>query len=339
MPNRQQKLIEYLKEVAGDVPKIESLPDTTLKRIPFFLRDNYTLELITIMGHRFVVANAKGKVEIKPGQIVAHADLLRKTQENDIAFVFPLLPAYLRQRLVQKGVAFIVPGIHLFLPFMAMDFRTRTRTTIYAQGDAEGPLSMPSQMVVLYHLQRQPLGEHTLGQLSKQFNYSAMTLSRVIAELTRREICEAQRDGVRKHLRFVAAGRGLWQKVSPYFQSPVMATKMARIDKNMKAHFLHAGITALSEYTMLADDPVPAVAIFNPDWRRALKESKITDLPYPDETGACVEVWGYDPKLLAEPGSSTVDRLSLYLSCKDNQDERVQSALEKLLEDVQWSKG
>jgi len=290
------------------------------------------------MGHRFAVANAKGKVEIKPGQIAAHADLLRKTQENDTAFVFPALPAYLRQRLVQKGVAFIVPGIHLFLPFMAMDFRTRTRTTLYAQGDAEGPLSMPAQMVVLYHLQRQHIGEHTLGQLSKQFNYSAMTLSRVLAELTRREICEVQRDGVRKRLRFVAVGRGLWQKTLPYFQSPVVATKTVRIDKNIKAHFLHAGITALSDYTMLADDPVPAVAIFTPNWRRALKEGTITERSCLEDLGTKVEVWGYDPKLLVEMGNTAVDRLSLYLSCKNNQDERVQGALEKLLEDVQWSK-
>jgi len=43
MPNRQQLLIEYLKEVTGDVPKVESLPETILKHIPFFLRDNYTL--------------------------------------------------------------------------------------------------------------------------------------------------------------------------------------------------------------------------------------------------------------------------------------------------------
>jgi hypothetical protein len=47
-----------------------------------------------------------------------------------------------------------------------------------------------------------------------------------------------------------------------------------------------------------------------------------------------VEVWRYDPRLLSK--TETVDKLSLYLSLKDNEDERVQIELENLMNEIQW---
>ena len=44
-----------------------------------------------------------------------------------------------------------------------------------------------------------------------------------------------------------------------------------------------------------------------------------------------VEVWRYDPKLLGENGM--VDRLSLYLSLRDTEDERVRKEVKKLIID------
>jgi len=276
-------MTEYLKNITGTVPEISVLTDSTLKKIPFFLRDHYTLQIVTLMGHSFVVATEKNQITVKPSQFIAHADLLRKTLDTDIAFAFTTLPAYLRQRFVQNGIAFIVPGTQMFLPFMMMDFRSRTRNAVNVAGDAEGRISMPGQMVLLYHLQCEPIENRTLGQLSKQFNYSAMTLSRVLAELAKRGICETHKDGVRKYPKFVASGHDLWEKALPYLQTPITAIETARIDENNIKRFPHAGITALSDYTMLADDPSLTVAIASSDWQRSLKDGSITKLPDQDE--------------------------------------------------------
>ena len=48
-----------------------------------------------------------------------------------------------------------------------------------------------------------------------------------------------------------------------------------------------------------------------------------------------IEVWKYNPKTLVEDvfnENSVVDPLSLYLSLKDNQDERIEMALEQIIE-------
>jgi DNA-binding MarR family transcriptional regulator len=54
-----------------------------------------------------------------------------------------------------------------------------------------------------------------------------------------------------------------------------------------------------------------------------------------DEPGALhVEVWSYPPTLFARDG--LVDPLSLYLSLRDTEDERVESALDQMMGDVSW---
>jgi len=53
------------------------------------------------------------------------------------------------------------------------------------------------------------------------------------------------------------------------------------------------------------------------------------------EPNACeLEVWSYSPKMFEKKGR--VDRFSLYLSMKGDTDERVQSAMEELMEQVEW---
>ena len=335
----KQKVLEYLKEVAGSIPAIKVPAETAFKKLPFFLQDNYSLRYITLMGRRFVLAAVKGgALEVTPNQLATHGKQLRDSLEAEVAFEFRELPAFIRQRLVQKGIAFIVPGTQMFLPFMMMDVRSKTRNVVHAIGNVEGPLSLPAQLILLYHLQRKSLADQTLGKLSGQFKYSAMTLSRAVVELTKRGICDAQREGVRKYLRFTGYGQNLWRKALPFLRSPVVGTKAVLFEKHNTARYLHAGITGLSDYTSLADDPIPTIALTEKEWKIALKNSGITELPYLDEQCVRVEIWGYDAKLLIEPGKTAVDRLSLYLSCKDNHDERVQIALENLQESVQWSK-
>lgn len=53
-----------------------------------------------------------------------------------------------------------------------------------------------------------------------------------------------------------------------------------------------------------------------------------------DEADLEVEVWTYKPSLLSE--GPAVDQLSLYLSLRDDTDERVQSALDEMMRGVTW---
>jgi DNA-binding MarR family transcriptional regulator len=332
------KLVQYIKDISGSIPEIKPLDSSVLKRLPFFIKDTYALHLITLLNHQFVLATSKGPLEITPGQLEMQANLIRQSANEDVAFEFQMLPAFLRQRLVQKSIAFIVPGTHLFLPFMIMDFRSKTRNITYQINNEPGSLSMPAQLVLLYNLQCSNIDNMTSGDLSTRFNYSPMTLSRVFTEMTQKGLCEINRDGVKKRIKFMKRGLALWETARPYLQSPIITTKIIAHDNTIQVPHYNAGMTALSEYTSLADDPTPTVALFKQDWHSLLKSNHIIEQPYEDEQSIRVEIWGYNPTILVNHDGKSVDRLSLYLTCNESKDERVQTALEELLENIQWSK-
>ena len=71
----------------------------------------------------------------------------------------------------------------------------------------------------------------------------------------------------------------------------------------------------MRHYTMLAEPAAPIVAI---DKLMAREDAALLSKQYGDIK---VEVWKYSPLLLSENG--IVDRLSLYLSMRDSDDERI----------------
>jgi hypothetical protein len=52
----------------------------------------------------------------------------------------------------------------------------------------------------------------------------------------------------------------------------------------------------------------------------------------------CIEVWKYSPFALTKgvTKQNNVDPLSLYLSLRENKDERIEMALEKIIENYIW---
>jgi len=68
-----------------------------------------------------------------------------------------------------------------------------------------------------------------------------------------------------------------------------------------------------------------------------LQHHQVAELALQELDSIEIEIWSYDPALFGQDG--TVDRLSLYLSLKDNHDERVESALDHHDEGNEMVKG
>ena len=88
-----------------------------------------------------------------------------------------------------------------------------------------------------------------------------------------------------------------------------------------------AGISALAEYSNLNDDTEQTYALYSRDFDKTL--------PTFEYSGQKLELWRYDPRLLCGNGRS-IDKLSLYLSLKEEHDPRVKGELSKMMEEFQW---
>jgi len=177
---------------------------------------------------------------------------------------------------------------------------------------------------------RQPV---TPKKLAKQLGYSAMTMSRALDEIEGNQLGTIKREG-RERLLLPEIKRVLWTRVQPFLKNPVrdvVRIKEENLPRNLR---LAAGTTALAQWSMLNPPKEPVYALGRQDWKKL--SSKVETIPVEDDGTCHVQLWRYDPRLFAKNQKGCVDPFSLYLSLRQNGDERIESALEEMMEKIEW---
>src|SRR5258708_7244288 len=160
-----------------------------------------------------------------------------------------------------------------------------------------------------------------------------MTVTRIAKELAVFQLAEAG-SGKEKDLSFDQKGKDLWNKALPFLSTPVKEIWFC--DENISdEHLLESGGFALDEYSMLSPPDMMSYAVGKEAFRslKALGRLPRLNKQYGDFK---IEVWHYDPLLLSGPDSKVVDKLSLYLSLQQQNDERVLAALSELINTIEW---
>jgi len=160
-----------------------------------------------------------------------------------------------------------------------------------------------------------------------------MTMTRALDELEGAGLGQIVMEGRERVLRFDQDKKSLWGNALETLRSPVRKRLWVEHSIN-KPLGMKAGLSALAHYSDLAEPQNPVLALAGAEWKRIKtnKNLKVLEILEPD---ACeLEIWSYPPDLFAREG--VVDRFSLYLSTQTNDDERVESALAKMMEQVAW---
>lgn len=318
-------LINYLNSIGGDLPWIEPLPDLA-SQLPPFLRQRYRISRADLFGRKYLLAIEEPREgDPSPTEYARDARTLKERLSADVILILSNIPAYVRNRLIHQKVPFIVPGTQMFLPMLMIDLREHFPKS---KTNSQDVLSAVSQLVILYHLLRESVSETPLWQIASRLGYSPMAISKAKDELQNANLCEVRRSGRTVSLHFDLQGKNLWQKAEPPLSTPVKRTQWFRWGKqNVQA--VSAGITALSKYSMLEDDPLPTYAMRDKDFVAALQKGEVYGCGGREDAEARMESWKYDPSILARSGIA--DPLSLYLSLRHSADERVQKEIEKLI--------
>ena len=241
---------------------------------------------------------------------------------REVVLVFDSLPFRSREYLLRARIPFLVGKKQIYLPFLG--------TYLQEKGDAEMPIGdklLPSAQLVLLHFLyggAKPLKAVSAG---RNLNLTPASISRAFAQLGKLQLGTIRQDGPNHVLFYDWQPSALFQKAKYYLANPVKRT--IYVPKEfLKEDMPLSGLSALSEMTMLGE---PACQCYATDRIADLLPFSSSTLLDPDSWTA-VEKWRYDPKVLGE--GKTVDPLSLALSFKDSQDERVQMAIEHLLIDL-----
>lgn len=324
----KQRLLMHLETVAGERLDMVS---TQASALPLFLRERYELYAARLFGREvFLAFEVEGWEGGSPSEYGKHAETMRNSLGKAVVVVLPILPSYARNRMVQMGIPFIVPGNQVFLPGSLIDLREHFPQANPKKREWLGPAA---QCTMLFHLLRTPLQGISLKNISGKLEYSPMMLTKVKDELEAAGLCKTVRKGRSLVMEFVAHGQSLWELALPHLRSPVKKTHWVQWRHPGPSAKL-AGMSALSRKAAITDDRLPTYALAHSAFQGYLEQGVCVGCQDAEEAAARIELWSYPPERLAN--GEAVDPLSLLLSLRHSADERVQQQLEQIIQDIKW---
>ncbi len=318
-----KNLERYLSEVTGLKVTVDVKSHSDL---PYFFSRQYALYRLLIGNTRFTAVFLQEEEEFKPVQFIKHMRQVASIDIDELCVVALSLPSYVRKRLIEQGTAFVVPGVQMYLPSLGMELRERSVRKKPLMVERFNPAT---QVVLINWLLGRAEEAVTPLALSKQLWYSAMTMSRALDELEASKIARVERFGRERFVSFASDRKTIWQESLPRLRNPISKTVRILEHELNRQDVLPAGIAALANRSMLNEPNYPEYAISREGWK-VMEKAGIDKIPV-EEPGTCLlQVWCYDPKVLEVDGY--VDPFSLYLSLQDENDERVEMALEEMME-------
>lgn len=290
-------------------------------KLPYFLSDTYGFEEVEILGCRCLFISPKGKVP-PISSVRTHLALIRKVDDAYGVLHLRNSSSYQRRTMIDFGIPFVVEDRQVYLPFLAICLQKETDR----QPMNERSFSPSSQLLFLLSLYE---GQDCLPMvgLSKRVSLSTMSISRAFAQLEDLSLAKLEQDGVRKSIRFSYGGRELYEKAKPFLASPI--SKKGYLKKeSVPENAIYSGESALSGYSMLSAPKYPCYAVYNRS-----KESLVLERDLVDATSqVMLETWKYDPLVISRDGK--VDPISLSLAFDPEDDPRLETALENLIDSL-----
>ncbi|MCW3785494.1 hypothetical protein [Plebeiibacterium sediminum] len=333
------ELNEYIEQEIGLEFHIDEHKTHLEKKLPLYLTANYQLNTAWLMGAEVVLARLKYQ-EDQPtiGQMHKHMESIREIINLPVILVFEYIEAFKRKRLVQQRINFIVPFKQLFIPELMMAF-TEVKQVKTNEDSCFTPMA---QLLTVYWLlsnnEDKQIEEVPFNEIANLFETNAMAITRAADNLANLNICTIH-TGRPKSLTFNQSKQDTWNSIKERHLGihPVLKTVFTD-ERPPHDKWINTNTNALTAFTDI-----------NPGFQHFLALDKATYQAYkktnqwPQENRSegefATEIWKYDPALLNGKfrwlGNNT-DPISLYLCFANDEDERIEEALEQIEKKFIW---
>lgn len=318
----------YIEETLGISVRLNEWPGK--RKLPLYLRQEFDFAQSEILGRPVLIAAAIAP-EHSAVAVRRQFEVLQPKFDGELVYLRPQIDAYQRKRLIEQRVSFIVPGNQLYLPTFAIDLRDYFRKAKTAK-DELSPLAQATYLYAIYHGDLLPLPLHRASEL---LACSKMSMSRTFSELEALELADVRKEGRSRDLRLKGPPFESWELARHCLRTPVRKRIRVFHDFPIPKRSRVAGQPALAMETGITKGQDRIIAI-GPTVEKAVR-AELARFTVPSdelERSIVIELWRYDPCLLSQ--STSVDRLSLYLSFDAADDERIEAALEDLLKGMPW---
>jgi len=310
--------VEFIKKVLG--LSVSRKPWEHLQKMPYYIQDRFTIEKVTLGNMEALFLYPKTELD-HTAALQKHIARIQKAEPLSVVIVLSSMSRYRRDAFVKARIPFVVPEKQLYLPFIGTYMQERLDSE-----EKKLEKFQPAAQVLFFYYLYQGKKDMYMSNAVKDLGYSAMTISRAAKQLVQTGFFTESKNGVQKILTGTVQGRELFYSVRPALINPVRRRTSVK-KANVNDAYILAGDSAIAKQTMLNDSIFCCYAVVG--------KQNLQELPYAMDanTDVVIEVWKYDPALLSKDGM--VDPLSLTMSFEDEEDERVQDAIEELL-DTLW---
>lgn len=320
-----ESLTKYLHTMFGSIMVLEAYH--SYGSLPMYLVDHYQLVRLKINEEVYLLVKPKEAIKINIPPLKKQLIQIQKFTNLRPVLVLENLRLSQRNALIQSRIAFIVPEKQLYIPQFAMNL-TEAEATAEEYGDQ---FSVATQVVFIYLLLNH-IKETNAHQLSETLSYSVATINRALKELCYRKLLHTVGNGTRKQYT-ILSGKEFWEQGKQYLFDPVKSRRY------VMRGFGHHGYPmsndlALSRLSFLSGRNISYYAATAQTFKNIDKQYYLNEYDVFDHNYCVVEIFRYDPKLLAN--GNYIDVISLYAQFKDNPDERVQIEIESLVDEILW---
>jgi len=294
-------------------------------RLPPVYRDAVRLHILGIDGQEFLLAEPVGAMALTDlRKLRMQAERLTGIR---CALYLRALTCYAKDALLREGIPFVWEKHQMYLPFLGIMLNPAEDRRLKPAAQ----ISFITQKLLLTALYEAWNGV-TVSRAAEALGVSKMTVTRCFDELEALDM-PVLRVKSRARRLFMGSDRlSMWQLIRPVLRNPII--REFHPAEALKAGLPKSGISALAEYSMLADNPFPTVA-FERARAGELNAAAWKQVPRGEQPACVVHEVGY---MLPFGKHNTVDPLSitLMLSDEEKSDPRVEECINEMLEEYVW---
>ncbi|MBK7958057.1 MAG: MarR family transcriptional regulator [Bacteroidetes bacterium] len=334
------KTLKYIEETLGIKPMVIPIAKSYLDSLPMYIEETFKLYATDLFNTEIILAELKNEDELSIQQTEKQVNQIKNLLHQKVVVVLENVQAYNRKRLIEKGINFIIPGKQLYMPDLLIDLR---ESFVHPKTKQKNETLLPSaQFLLIYHIiHRSPqwkLEGLPFKEIAQKLGYTPMAITNAIDNLKYHELVDVEGEK-EKCIHFRHERHELWNiaQEQNLLGNPVIKT--VYVDEKPRDLFLlYSNASALPQYTDLNPSRQKYYAIEKTVFYGLQKRNALIN-PNDNEGRYALEVWKYNPLTLADElpnDMPVVDPLSLYLSMKESEDERIEIALDQILEKFTW---
>ncbi len=301
--------------------------DDVYKKLPVAYQGRYDILRVETNGAKWMAIHPKAE-----GKLV----MLRKDREKleqlmglNCAIFLDYTTFYIQEKLMDEGIPFVIKNKQVYLPFIGYllsESRKKNLPPVHL-------ISYLTQKMLLLAIYEK-WSEVKASEAAERLDVSRKSASRCFDEIEYLQVDVLKKRGRTRVLSAPTSTEVFWKEYARLMRSPVIRRFMLREDIALTKK---AGISALCDYSLLADNKYPTYAVT----KKEISGSGIKAVAQAgmgEETGCVVLELGY---FIDFDGKGTQDPLSVVLSLTENErkDERVNRSIDAMLEEYVWSRG